>query len=118
MSKKNFNKEQVSPETNNQEDLEKTAEKPDQAEKTGNESESAGAGSSETADDKPGEPETTKAAKKSKTPSGMEEYFKQYPKEKVFYRTADGQVFLEANKQWAREHSNHIGGEVETIKRS
>jgi hypothetical protein len=62
--------------------------------------------------------ETVAAAKKSKVPKGMEMYFRDYPKEKTFYRTTDGQVFLEANKQWAREHSNHIGGEIETIKRS
>jgi hypothetical protein len=58
-----------------------------------------------------------KPSRKAKVPEGMQEYFKLYPDNDIFYRTADGQVFLKRDKQWAVEHQKHIGGELETIKR-
>jgi hypothetical protein len=57
------------------------------------------------------------APKKAKVPEGMQEYLKLYPDTDTFYRTADGQVFLGKDKQWAVDHQKHLGGELETIKR-
>lgn len=49
---------------------------------------------------------------------GMEKYFEAYPENNVFYRTSDGQVFLEKNKHLALDHQRRQKkGELETIKR-
>jgi hypothetical protein len=48
----------------------------------------------------------------------MDVYFKNYPENKVFYRTSDGQVFLEKHEHLAKNHQRRLkGGSVETIKR-
>jgi hypothetical protein len=58
---------------------------------------------------------TTAATKTAASAEGMEQYFKLYPNITVFFRTADGTVFLDANP--AKNHATHIGGDVAIINR-
>lgn len=48
----------------------------------------------------------------------MEKYFKLYPSVAVFYKTKDGTVFLESQKNAAENHAKRIGSEIETIVKS
>jgi len=52
-------------------------------------------------------------------PVDMEAYFRCYPKEKLFYRSADGQVFLsdDVSVSFARNHQKKLKGELKIIKR-
>lgn len=49
----------------------------------------------------------------------MDAYFNCYPREKVFYRTTDGQVFLsdDASVSYAKNHQRKLKGELQIIKR-
>jgi hypothetical protein len=132
MSKPNFNKKQNSPENKSQgaesvkaNDSSAGSESKDQVSEADTESEEKDPSKDpETDSDKTNvqakaDADVKAAAEvKTKVPKGMEMYFKNYPKEKTFFRTVDGQVFLAADKQWAVEHQKHVGGEIETIKRS
>jgi len=52
-------------------------------------------------------------------PADMQAYFDNYPENNVFYRTSDGQVFLENNKNNAENHQRSLKeGSVETIKKA
>lgn len=61
--------------------------------------------------------ETGKKGEKS-IPQGMKPYFDNYPANRVFYRTTDGQVFLEKDQHLAANHQRSLKkGDLETIKR-
>ena len=47
----------------------------------------------------------------------MSPYFTMYPDCNVFYRTSDGQVFLESKEDCAKNHQRSLKGKLQTIKR-
>ena len=46
----------------------------------------------------------------------VKEYSQKYPKNKIFYITTDGYIFLENAKSLALEHQKKLDGKLVTIK--
>jgi hypothetical protein len=68
------------------------------------------------ADEKAVQDNSKKPVKNEELDKLMEPYLKAYPKEKCFYLTSDGQVFLSANKAFANDHQKFLNKNKEVVE--